>query len=106
MVVFYMEAIRIKAEQDVTKILDLNTRKDRRSLLTLSLATIFLVYPNLFPEAIAVLGPKFSATDHQAMLLMMDCLVVYFLFVFLFIGLGRFFSEVAVASSAGVAGEN
>lgn len=58
------------------------TRKERRSLLGVSIVSIAIVKTGLVPKEITALGIKFSETDKSGLLLILAAVVLYFFAAF------------------------
>jgi hypothetical protein len=58
------------------------TRRERRSLLVVSLVALAMVHASLVPERIAALGLEFARVDRQKLLFLVGAIVVYFILAF------------------------
>jgi hypothetical protein len=75
----FLEVERIR----ITDPLSDETRKIRKALLGISAASIAIVHMGLLPTKISALGIDFSASDRNALLVVLTLIVGYFLIAFI-----------------------
>ncbi|MCD4724549.1 MAG: hypothetical protein K8R63_06860 [Bacteroidales bacterium] len=66
------------------------SRKTRRNLLISSLITVFIVYSGLIPTKITSLGIEFSNANKSYILIVLGCVVVYFITAFYVSGIADY----------------
>ena len=98
----YLSAMKKSAAILVSDCLGEVTRKERRSLLGISMLSIAMTHAKLVPTKISALGVDFDQANQERFLLIIALVVGYYLLAFLIYGLADFsvwqlrFSEVAI----------